>query len=142
MNMSEKIQPMESRLSSAGIWIRKAPPKSSDTLEMSRSHPGQVQHQNVSGIEAETVDLHISAYHPCEVRYQIVYSHIDNDIIESYDTYGIQCLCRQSDIWIPIDTIEDISVHSEKIVSLISQFIALQLSPLHFRDAVLDSISE
>lgn len=140
MNMSEKIQSVGSVFPVAGTRIQKAPQGSANVLDI--SHQGdQMQHLSVLDAETGTVDLYEFPLHQYEVRYQMVYSHMDDDDIGSYCTYGIQCLCKCSVNWVLIDSLNDVSVHSEMVLRLVSQFTAMQLSPLHFRDVVLDSIS-
>lgn len=56
-------------------------------------------------------------------------------------TCSLQCLCKLSGQWIQLDMIQDISLCGDDVFSLASRFNTLQLSPLHFRDAVLDSVS-
>ena len=56
-------------------------------------------------------------------------------------TCSIQCLCKLSGQWIQLDMIQDISLCGDDVFSLASRFNTLQLSPLHFRNAVLDSVS-
>lgn len=142
MNMSVKDPLMKSGHFAAGDWVQNAQQKPANTLETSQAPGDQMQCHSILDREIETVDLHMSPLNSCEVRYQIVCTHIDDHVIGSYDTYGIQCMCKWSDTWIQFDSVTDISLHSEKILCLVSQFIALGLSPLHFRDAVLDSISD
>jgi len=47
--------------------------------------------------------------------------------------------CR--DTWVPVDVIEDISTAPDNVLRMAERFTALELSPLHFRDAVLDQVS-
>ena len=39
-----------------------------------------------------------------------------------------------------MDVIEDVSPNRDSVLHLANRFNHLQLSPLHFRDAVLDSV--
>ena len=77
----------------------------------------------------------------CRIHYQVVCFCIKNTSADTYYTYGLQCLCKLSGQWIQLDMIQDISLCGDDVFSLASRFNTLQLSPLHFRDAVLDSVS-
>lgn len=78
---------------------------------------------------------------PAGIHYQVVCFCIKNTSADTYYTYGLQCLCKLSGQWIQLDMIQDISLCGDDVFSLASRFNTLQLSPLHFRDAVLDSVS-
>ena len=43
--------------------------------------------------------------------------------------------------WVQMDVIEDVSPSRENVLFLAERFNTLGLSPLHFRDAVLDSLN-
>ena len=75
---------------------------------------------------------------PAQVRYQAVCSESREG---GYCTYGLQCLEDRMGSWVELDLIEDVSPSRESVLKLASRFNDLQLSPLHFRDVVLDSIS-
>ena len=77
---------------------------------------------------------------PAAVRYQTVCSLI-KDGSRDYMTYGLQCLGDCMGAWVQIDMIEDISPSCDNVLHLAERFNHLQLSPLHFRDAVLDSVN-
>ena len=83
----------------------------------------------------------LSPVGPCRIHYQVVCFCIKNTSADTYYTYGLQCLCKLSGQWIQLDMIQDISLCGDDVFSLASRFNTLQLSPLHFRDAVLDSVS-
>ena len=72
------------------------------------------------------------------VRYQAVCSIVEEG---GYCTYGLQCLEDRLGSWVQLDCIEDVSPSRDSVLQLASRFNDLRLSPLHFRDAVLDSIS-
>ena len=74
------------------------------------------------------------------VRYQTVCS-LRQDAPEAYCTYGLECLGECRGTWVQVDVIEDVSPSRENVLFLAERFNALGLSPLHFRDAVLDSIN-
>lgn len=74
------------------------------------------------------------------VEYQLVCSQIKTDA-QDYVTYGLQCVEQSMDTSVQLDLIEDISVDRAYVLHLAERFTRLQLSPLHFRDAVLDSVS-
>lgn len=77
---------------------------------------------------------------PAVVRYQTVCSLI-KDETQDYMTYGLQCLGDCMGTWVQIDMIVDISPSCDNVLHLAERFNHLQLSPLHFRDAVLDSVN-
>ncbi len=56
-------------------------------------------------------------------------------------TYGLACLTECQGAWVQTDCIEDVSPSRDNVLCLASQFNRLGLSPVHFRDAVLDSIN-
>ena len=56
-------------------------------------------------------------------------------------TYGLECLTDRQGAWVQWDLIEDVSPSRESVLSLAARCNALGLSPLHFRDVVLDSIN-
>lgn len=74
------------------------------------------------------------------VQYQIVCSQFQTDA-QDYLTYGLQCMEFSMGAWVQLDLIEDISVDRDYVLHLAERFNRLQLSPLHFRDAVMDSVS-
>lgn len=74
---------------------------------------------------------------PASVRYQAVCSLRE----EGDCTYGLQCLEDRMGCWILLDSIEDISPSRDSVLTLVARFNTLQLSPLHFRDVVLDCVS-
>ena len=74
------------------------------------------------------------------VRYQAVCSPVQNDPNCTY-TYGLECLTDRQGAWVQWDLIEDVSPSRESVLSLAARCNALGLSPLHFRDVVLDSIN-
>ena len=75
-----------------------------------------------------------------QVRYQTVCSVVQNEP-ETYYTYGLECLGDCAGTWVQMDVIEDVSPSRESVLSLASRFNNLALSPIHFRDAVLDSLN-
>ncbi len=77
---------------------------------------------------------------PRVVRYQILTSRLEQDGVD-YLTYGIQCLGDWKGDWIQMDAIEDVSFQRESVVFLTNLFNRLQLSPIHFRDAVSDCVN-
>lgn len=77
---------------------------------------------------------------PRSVRYQILASHQELDGV-SYLTYGIQCLGNRAGRWVQMDAVEDLSFQRDFVARLIERFNRLQLSPVHFRDAVLDCVN-
>lgn len=77
---------------------------------------------------------------PYTVRYQAVCSRVKGGTDE-YLTYGLQCLGDWKGTWIQMDVIEDVSPSRDNVVRLASRFNALHLSPLHFRDVVLDCVN-
>ncbi len=76
-----------------------------------------------------------------KVRYQMVCSQVLDDTPESYCTYGLECLGDCEGTWVQMDLIEDVSLSRECVLTMASRFNHLALSPLHFRDAVLDSLN-
>lgn len=74
------------------------------------------------------------------VRYQTVCS-LRQDAPEVYCTYGLECLGECRGTWVQMDVIEDVSPSRENVLFLAERFNTLGLSPLHFRDAVLDSLN-
>lgn len=74
------------------------------------------------------------------VRYQAVCSPVPNDPAGAC-TYGLECLTDRQGAWVQWDCIEDVSPSRENVLSLAARCNALGLSPLHFRDVVLDSIN-
>lgn len=77
---------------------------------------------------------------PTTVRYQTVCTLVKEGA-QDYLTYGLQCLGDCMGTWIQMDVIEDVSPSRDNVLLLADQFNHLQLSPLHFRDAVLDSVN-
>lgn len=73
------------------------------------------------------------------VRYQTVCSVVKGNV-DSYCTYGLQCLTDQEGTWVQMDLIQDVSPSRENVLYLATRFNDLGLSPLHFRDAVMDSL--
>ena len=45
----------------------------------------------------------------CRARYQAICSTVEDITLGKYDTYGLQCLCHQSDAWVQIRVIRVIS---------------------------------
>ena len=76
---------------------------------------------------------------PTAVRYQTVCTLVRG--AEDYLTYGLQCLDDCRGTWVQMDVIEDVSPSRDNVLHLADRFNDLQLSPLHFRDAVLDSVN-
>ena len=76
----------------------------------------------------------------CRARYQALCSTVEDVTLGKYDTYGLQCLCHQSDAWVQIRVIRDISTTREPVLHLANQLNACHLSPLHFEEVVLDHI--
>lgn len=76
----------------------------------------------------------------CRARYQAICSTVEDVTLGKYDTYGLQCLCHQSDTWVQIRVIRDISTYREPVLHLANQLNACHLSPLHFEEVVLDHI--
>ena len=74
------------------------------------------------------------------VRYQAVCSPLE-DNPEVACTYGLACLGDCQGTWVQMDLIEDVSPSRDNVLHLASCFNRLGLSPLHFRDAVLDSLN-
>lgn len=75
-----------------------------------------------------------------QVRYQAVCSMIQG-LPEAYCTYGLECLGDCRGTWVQMDVIKDVSLSRESVLRMASRFNHLALSPLHFRDAVLDSLN-
>ena len=78
---------------------------------------------------------------PTSVHYRTVCSQVQNGAGD-YFTYGLQCMGDCKGVWVQMDLIEDVSPSRENVLRLADQFNSLQLSHLHFRDAVLDSVSQ
>lgn len=74
------------------------------------------------------------------VRYQAVCSPVQNDPSGAC-TYGLECLTDRQGAWVQWDLIEDVSPSRESVLSLAERCNALGLSPLHFRDVILDTIN-
>lgn len=74
------------------------------------------------------------------VRYQAVCSLVRGGA-EDYLTYGLQCLGDWKGTWVQMDVIEDVSPSRDNVIQLASRFNDLHLSPLHFRDVVLDCVN-
>ena len=72
-----------------------------------------------------------------KVRYQTICTRADRQTV----VYGLQCMEACRDTWVPVDVIEDISTAPDNVLHMAERFTALELSPLHFRDAVLDQVS-
>ncbi len=72
-----------------------------------------------------------------KVRYQTICTRADRQTV----VYGLQCMEACRDTWVPVDVIEDISTAPDNVLRMAERFTALELSPLHFRDAVLDQVS-
>lgn len=77
--------------------------------------------------------------HWTAVHYQAVCTLV-NSVDSDYPTYGLQCLGDWEGTWVQMDVIEDVSPNRDSVLHLANRFNHLQLSPLHFRDAVLDSV--
>lgn len=75
-----------------------------------------------------------------QVRYQTVCSMVQ-DTPETYCTYGLECLGDCAGTWVQMDVIRDVSPSRENVLVMANRFNDLALSPLHFRDAVLDSLN-
>ena len=75
------------------------------------------------------------------VRYQTVCSVVP-DSTQGSCTYGLACLADCQGTWVQMDMIEDVSPSRDNVLFLADRFNSLGLSPLHFRDAVLDSLDE
>ena len=89
--------------------------------------------------EARVLDKALSASSGA-VRYQTVCTEVAGDV-QNYFTYGLQCLGGWKGTWVQIDLIEDVSPRREDVLFLATKFNDLHLSPIHFRDAVLDSVN-
>ena len=70
------------------------------------------------------------------VRYQTVCSRRD-----CCRCIGQFCFGECRGTWVQMDVIEDVSPSRENVLFLAERFNTLGLSPLHFRDAVLDSLN-
>lgn len=68
------------------------------------------------------------------------YLEVEGDA-QNYFTYGLQCLGGWQGTWVQLDVIEDVSPRREDVLCLATKFNMLNLSPIHFRDAVLDSVN-
>lgn len=77
--------------------------------------------------------------HWTAVRYQAVCTLVTSGDC-GYPIYGLQCLGDREGTWVQMDVIEDVSPNRDSVLHLADRFNRLQLSPLHFRDAVLDSV--
>ena len=77
---------------------------------------------------------------PSVVRYQTVCTEVEGDA-QNYFTYGLQCLGGWQGTWVQLDVIEDVSPRREDVLCLATKFNMLNMSPIHFRDAVLDSVN-
>lgn len=77
---------------------------------------------------------------PAAVRYQAVCTLVSGET-ESCPTYGLQCLGDWEGTWVQMDVIEDLSPNRDRVLHLADRCNHLQLSPLHFRDVVLDSVN-
>ena len=76
---------------------------------------------------------------PAVARYRGPH-RVEDVTLGTYTTYGLQCLCHQSDAWVQIRVIRDISTYREPVLHLANQLNACHLSPLHFEEVVLDHI--
>lgn len=76
------------------------------------------------------------------VGYQVICSAIRNRETEDYTAYGLQCVCFSEGSWVLMDALLDISTCRETVIDMATRFNASRLSPLHFRDAVVDGLSE
>lgn len=74
------------------------------------------------------------------IRYQTVCSMVE-DSAQGYCTYGLECLADCRGTWVQMDVIEDVSPSRDNVLFLADRFNSLGLSPVHFRDAVLDSLN-
>lgn len=77
---------------------------------------------------------------PRAVRYQVLTSRLEQDGVD-YLTYGIQCMGDWKGDWVQMDAIQDVSFQRDNVAYLTDLFNRLQLSPVHFRDAVLDCVN-
>ena len=82
----------------------------------------------------------IDVTQPKSVWYRTVCSQVNSDA-EDYFTYGLQCMGDCKGVWVQMDVIEDVSPSRDSVLRLADQFNSHQLSHLHFRDAVQDSVS-
>ena len=71
------------------------------------------------------------------VKYQTVCSKLRGDTV----VYGLQCLKDCQGHWVRLDVIEDISTRQDPVLEMAERFNILALSPLHFRDVVIDRVS-
>ena len=84
-----------------------------------------------------------------KVRYQTICTRADRTRLRRSEgradrqtvVYGLQCMEACRDTWVPVDVIEDISTAPDNVLHMAERFTALELSPLHFRDVVLDQVS-
>jgi len=90
--------------------------------------------------ENTTIMGNLALAAPTTVRYQTVCTQVKEGA-QDYLTYGLQCLGDCMGTWVQMDVIEDVSPSRDNVLHLADQFNHLQLSPLHFRDAVLDSVN-
>ncbi len=77
---------------------------------------------------------------PDAVRYQMVCSLVEAEGLVSF-VYGLQCLGRYGTAWVQMDVVQDLSMNRDYVLYLADRFQQLQLSPLHFRDTVLDAVN-
>ena len=77
---------------------------------------------------------------PRSVRYQVLTSRLEHDGVD-YLTYGIRCMGDQGGHWLQLDAVPDMFFQRENVVHLTDLFNRLQLSPVHFREAVLDCVN-
>ena len=77
---------------------------------------------------------------PQSVRYQVLTSRLEHDGVD-YLTYGIQCMGDWEGAWVQMDAVQDVSFQRENVDRLADLFNRMQLSPLHFREAVLDCVN-
>lgn len=71
------------------------------------------------------------------VKYQAVCTKLCGDTV----VYGLQCLEARQGHWVRVDVIEDISTRQDPVLEMAERFNALALSPLHFRDVVMDRVA-
>lgn len=76
------------------------------------------------------------------VGYQVICSAIHNGETGDYTAYGLQCVCLSEGSWVLMDSLPDISLCRETVIDMATRFNAGRLSPLHFRDTVVDCLSE
>ena len=72
-----------------------------------------------------------------EVRYQTVCSRGSGQTV----VYGLECLEDRQGSWVRLDLIEDVSTRGENVLAMAERFTALSLSPVHFRDVVMDRLA-